>query len=237
MNDLRPLSESTIRLRDSGAGAEGRRLGLTGGEMLLAINGRPFRGDDDTLEKRFEEAGGKPLVLTFRRGAEEIVVLGHTGKLGRWDIVPAPEEETSDDPPRRLDPAHLRNFEVMRSEAGVYDIMPAVPPMMAMMASPVWLLQMRLWAPGATLIAALAASAVVTPWLAAAVWLAAGLYVRRAGAFFLRADRRGRGLAFHGVIAARTEAEAHARHLARHPGDRNLFLPAPPQADGEAETA
>ena len=48
---------------------------------------------------------------------------------------------------------------------------------------------------------------------------------------------RGRGLAFHGVIAARTEAEAHARHLARHPGDRNLFLPAPPQADGEAETA
>lgn len=232
MADLIPLAEATVRLRENGAGPEGRRLGLKGGEMLLAINGRPFRGDENVLEKRFREAEGKALALSFRREAEEFVVLGHTDKLGRWDTVAAPV--TGDEMPPRIDPKGLRNFEVMRSEAGVYDIVPTVPPMMAMVAAPVWLLQMRLWAAGSTLVAALAAAVLVTPWLAGAVWLAAGLWVRRSGTTLLRVDRRGRGLVFDAVIAVRTEAEAHARHLERHPEDRNLFAPAPPQS---AETA
>jgi hypothetical protein len=229
-----PKAESTVRLRDTGAGAEGRRLGLKGGEVLLAINGRPFRGTDDMLARRFDARGGKPLALTFARGMDEFVVLAETHKLGRWEIIaagPPPEEEGA-----RIDPDVLRNFEVMRSEKGVYDLYPVVPPLTAVLAAPVWLLQMRLWVPGATLTAALAAAALVTPWLAAAVWLAAGLWVRRAAAYFVRADRRGRGLGWDGMIAARSEAEAHQTHMARHPGDRNLFAPLP-QETGEAEAA
>lgn len=235
-----PKAESTVRLRDNGAGAEGRRLGLRGGEVLLSVNGRAFRGDDDVLNRRFDARGGKPLALTFARGTEEFTVLAETAKLGRWEIIaagPLPEaEETS----ARIDPEALRNFEVLRSEKGVYDLYPAVPSLTAALAAPVWLLQMRIWAPGATLVAALAASALVSPWLAGLVWLAAGLWVRRAAAYFIRLDRKLRGLAWDGMIAARTEAEAHAKHLARHPADRNLFAPARPAEeadDSEAKVA
>ncbi len=233
MSDIPPpKAESTVRLRENGASAEGRRLGLKGGEVLLAINGRPFRGTDDMLARRFDARGGKPLAVTFARGMDEFVVLTETHKLGRWDVVaagPLPEEEGA-----RIDPDLLRNFEVMRSEKGVYDLYPVVPPMTAMLAAPVWLLQMRIWAPGATLVAALAASALVSPWLAVVVWLAAGLWVRRSAAYFVRADRRGRGLGWEGMIPARSEAEAHQIHMARHPGDRNLFAPQPAEAEAEA---
>ena len=136
----------------------------------------------------------------------------------------------------RIDPDALRNFEVMRSEKGVYDLYPVVPPLTAVLAAPVWLLQMRIWVPGATVVAALAAAGLVTPWLAAVVWLAAGLWVRRAAAYFVRADRRARGLGWEGMIAAQSEAEAHQKHLARYPGDRNLFAPEPSDAT-EAEAA
>lgn len=229
-----PKAESTVRLRDNGAGAEGRRLGLRGGEVLLAINGRPFRGTDDMLARRFDARGGKPLALTFARGMDEFVVLTETHKLGRWEIIaagPMPEGEGT-----RIDPDGLRNFEVMRSEAGVYDLYPVTPPLTAVLAAPLWLLQMRLWAPGATLVAGMAAAGLVTPWLAGVVWLAAGLWVRRAAAYFVRADRRGRGLAWEGMIAAQSEAEAHQKHLARFPGDRNLFAPEPAGAS-ETEAA
>lgn len=231
-----PKAESTLRLRDNGAGAEGRRLGLRGGEVLLAINGRPFRGDDDMFNRRFDARAGKPLALTFARGTEEFTVLAETGKLGRWEIIAAGPLPETDEGAARIDPEALRNFEVMRSDKGIYDLYPAVPPVLAALAAPVWLLQMRIWAPGATLVAALAASALVSPWLASLVWLAAGLWVRRAAAYFVRSDRKLRGLAWDGMIAARTEAEAHAKHLARYPGDRNLFAPAPVGTDGgEAE--
>lgn len=229
-----PKAESTVRLRENGAGLEGRKLGLKGGEVLIAINGRSYRGDDDGLHRRFEARGTKPLALTFARGEEEFTVLAETSRLGRWEIIgagPMPEEQ-----PPRIDPDKLRNFEVLRSDKGVYDLYPAVPPRLALLAAPIWILQMRIWAQGATLGAALAAAAVVSPWLAALVWLAAGLWLRRAAAWFVRADRRARGLNWEGVIAARTEAEAHAIHMARHPEDRNLFAPAPETRD-EAEVA
>ncbi|ESW59741.1 MAG: hypothetical protein Q27BPR15_15795 [Rhodobacter sp. CACIA14H1] len=227
-----PKSESTVRLRENGVGLEGRKLGLKGGELLLAINGRPFRGDDDVLHRRFEARGSKPLVLTFQRGDDEFVVLAETGRLGRWDIVAA--GPAGEDGAARIDPEGLRNFEVLRSEKGVYDLYPAVPPNYVLLTAPVWLLQMRIWIPGSTLAAALAAAGLVSPWLALVVWVAAGLWVRRAAAYFVRADRRSRGLSWEGVITARTEAEAHARHLARYPGDRNLFAP---EGDGPGEEA
>jgi len=219
--------ETLLRVPDAGATAEGRRLGLTGGDILVAVNGRTFRGWDETLEKRFKARDGKPLALTFRRGEVEVTVLAETDRLARWDQIAAPAAlEAEEDVARWIDPALLRNWEVMRSATTqLYDLHPTVPPLIAVIAPPIWVLQMRLWVPFATLLAALVPAVLVSPFAAAAVWLAAGLYVRRSAAYFLRTDRRGRGLSFAGMIAARTEAEAHAKHLALNPGDRYLFAP------------
>lgn len=221
-----------MRLRTGGIEAPAQALGLRAGDVLEAINGRPFRGDEAALRARFAERGGKPLALGFRRGTETFLVLAMTARLGRWEAVPCPLPEAAEG--GRVDPEDLQNYQVMRSESGVYDLYPTVPSVLAMIAPPLWLLQMRLWAQGATVVAALAASAVVMPVLAAVVWVAAGLWVRRMAATFLRADRAARGLRFDGVIAARGEADAHSAHVGRHPGDRYLFAPAAPATEQAA---
>lgn len=228
--------DMTLRLRGGGIGPEGRRLGLCAGDVLLAVNGVPFRGDAALLAKRIGERAGKPVVLTLQRGDVAFPVLVASAKLGAWDAVPALVQAEAAEPPARIDPDGMRMFVVMRAEAGGYDLFPAEVPVLAMVAAPVWLLQMRVWIPGCTLVAALAAAAVVTPWLALAVWIAAGLWVRRAGLAFLRADRLGRGLAFNGMIAARSEGAAHELHRQMQPGDRCLFCPqgATPDALQEA---
>jgi hypothetical protein len=223
---------SALRLRSGGVEAAGQALGLRPGDMLETINGRPFRGDEAALRACFAERGGRPLALGFRRGTETFLVLGATARLGRWETVPCPLPDAAEG--RRIDPEGLENYQVMRSELGVYDLYPTRPSVLAMIAPPLWLMQMRLWAQGATVVAALTAAAVVTPVLAAVVWIAAGLWVRRTAVAFLRADRRGRGLRFDGVIAARSEAEAHATYLARHAGDRYLFAPAMPATEQAA---
>lgn len=231
MQTPEPATEPTVtalRLRADGMEPAARRLGLKAGDQLEAINGLPFRGDEAALRAQLGARGGKALALQFRRGAETFLVLVDAARLGRWEAVPCPLPEGAT--PERVDPAGLQNFEVMRSASGVYDLYPVAAPTLAMVAPPVWLLQMRLWAPGATLVAALAAAAVVHPLLAVGVWAAAGVWVRQSAAAFLRADRMMRGLAFEGAIAARGEAAAHAAHLRLHPQDRYLFAPPAAQA-------
>ena len=223
---------SALRLRSGGIEPAGQALGLRAGDMLDTINGRPFRGGEAALRARFAERVEKPLALGFRRGTETFLVLATTARLGRWEAVPCPLPDAAEG--GRIDPEGLQNYQVMRSEMGVYYLYPAMPSLLALVAPPLWLLQMRLWAQAATVVAALAAAAVVMPVLAAVVWVAAGLWVRRTGAAFLRADRAGRGLRFAGVFAARGEAEAHAAHLARHPGDRYLFAAVAPAEEQAA---
>lgn len=220
-----PTGPMTLRLREGAVSGAGRRLGLSGGEVLLSVNGAGFQGDERALAQRIAQRKGKPLALTFaKEGGANILVLAQTAALGRWEAVPAvavTEAEGS-----RIDPDGLRNYEVMRDAAGQYDLYAVEVPMMALIAPPLWLFQMRVWSPGMTLLAAMAASAIVTPWLSLLVWLSAALWVRRAALPMLRADRRARGLLFAGVVAARSEAEAHATHQARAPGDRCIFCPA-----------
>lgn len=217
---------TALRLRGESLAPAGRRLGLRSGDVLTAINGIPFRGDEAALASRFAARGKGALALTFLRETESITVLAETAGLGRWESIPfAPGTEVEEH--KHIDPAGLRNYEVMRSMDGLYDLHPSEASVMALIAPPLWLLQARLWVPGATVLAALVAAAVVSPLMSAVVWLAAGLWVRRQAAHFLRMDRHGRGLAFAGVIAAPSEREAHARHAARHPEDRYLFAAEP----------
>lgn len=218
-----PPGAVTLRLREGSVTPEGRRLGLCGGEVLVAVDGGAFAGDEAALAARMARRKGRATALGFAREGDEFLVLAATTALGRWEAVAAPAPPSGER--ARIDPDSLRSYEVMRDAAGQYDLYPTTVPMMALMAPPLWLLQMRVWAAGATLVAALVAAAMVTPWLSLAVWMAAGLWVRGAALPLLRADRMARGLGFVWVVAARSEAEAHAAHQARMPGDRCIFCP------------
>ncbi|MEI6801027.1 MAG: hypothetical protein WCO04_17715, partial [Pseudomonadota bacterium] len=92
---------------------------------------------------------------------------------------------------------------------------------------PLWLLQMQLWVPFATMVTALFVSGAVSLYAVPLVWAALGVHLRRAGPAYLRADRRARGLRLQSVHAAKSEAAANAAHLEMFPNDRSLFAGMP----------
>lgn len=212
---------ATLQLKDVPAGSGGRALGMRSGDTVVAVNGRGFRGDLAALQAILPASGGG-MALTVRRGGAEVTVLVDTVHLGRWEAVPAPADDASR---RRIDPAFLRNWEVMRAGDGCYDLFPHRLPASAMLLPQLWLMQMRLWLPCAVLVAAVTAGMIVHPALALVVHAAAGVHLRSMHALYLRLDRRARGLSFQTVLAARTEAQAHAAYRALQPEDHYIFAP------------
>lgn len=224
----------TLRLRAVPAASAGRALCLRAGDVLVAVNGRAFTGDGPTLARRFAARSGQTLALTFRRGDQVLTVLCADPAPGQWETIPAPPPEEG---LAGLDPDGLRNWEILRGPDGTYDLHPLRPSMAALLAPPLWLLQMRLWVPFATLATALAAGALVAFWVPLLVWGASVLHIRHAAPAYVRLDRAARGLTIHAVHAARTEAEAHAVHRRLHPADRFLFDAAPQAVQTEPEGA
>ncbi|WP_420023881.1 hypothetical protein ACN9JG_07400 [Cereibacter azotoformans] len=206
----------------------GSALHLQPGDRLCRVNGRPFTGSPEDLAARF---GTGPLALGFRRGEIDFTVLAETATLGRWQPAPAPA--LAEGP--RLHPEALRNWEVLAAPDGTYDIQPLPCSSLALLATPLWLLQMRLWGLAAALAAGVALALAVQPWFAAGVYVLAAIHVGRAGAAYLRADRKLRGLMPRAVLAARSEGEVHTTWALLEPRARFLFartaaLPEPASA-------
>jgi hypothetical protein len=212
-------------LKEVPARAAGRGLGLAAGDILLAVNGRAFTGTPAHLAMRLAERGGKPLALTFQRGPNRLTVLVERADLGVWDSMAGAVIPEGDMP--RIDPDSLSNWEIMRDGQGRFDAVCLGPSLLATLLPPLWLLQMRLWVPFATMVTALAVAGAVSPYAVPLVWAALGVHLRRAGSAYLRADRRGRGLRFQSVHAARSETAAQEAHLTNFPNDRSFFAPEP----------
>jgi hypothetical protein len=215
-------------LKDVPARAAGRALGLASGDILLAVNGRAFTGTPAHLAMRLAERKGKPLALTFQRGPNRLTVLADRVDLGVWDSMAAAPTVEDDMP--RIDPDVLSNWEIMRDAEGRFDAVCLAPSVLATLLPPLWLLQMRLWVPFATMVTALVVAGAVSPYAVPLVWASLGVHLRRAGPAYLRADRRGRGLRLQSVLAARSEAAAHTAYLELFPNDRSLFAPMPETA-------
>ncbi|MCE6952998.1 hypothetical protein LAZ29_18895 [Cereibacter sphaeroides] len=202
----------------------GAALHLRPGDRLCRVNGLPFTGAPEDLAARF--AAAPRLALGFRRGEADFVVLAETAALGDWIAVPA----TALPDGARLHPEALCNWEVMAARDGCYDIQPLPASRAALLAAPLWLLQMRLWGLAAALMAAVALAFAVVPWLAVPVYLLAAIHVGSAGPAYVRADRRLRGMQPVAVLAARNEAGAHAAWRGLDGRARFLFARAPAAA-------
>lgn len=218
-----------LQLFDPAATLLGRELRLQNGDILLGINGVPFYGDDFELRTRVGSSKD-PVALSFLRGSNSFVVLSSTARLGTWQAIPAVEmvEMT------RINPAVLVNWEIQRSPDGTYDIHSLSGTFLALIAAPVWLLQMRLWIPAAAFAAGMMVSFAVSPLMAAAVYMAAGLHIWSGGHKYVRKDRQSRGMKPHMVIAAASERAAHAIYKRIEPQSRFLF-DSPEPAPSETE--
>ncbi len=208
----------------------GHWFGLRAGDVLLAVDGRPWRGTAAALQMQMARAG-RPSALSFQRGAAVFTVLCERADLGRW----------AQEPPRsKLGPIPdctetLRNWEIMVDTRGNHDLFAANPSWLALVAPPLWLAQARLWAALALFFAVAAVALPAGGVLVACVWLAAGLHLWRDGAVHQRVTLNDRGYRLAGVVAAPSEAAAMATWQALVPQARFRFSPTLPMAVAQSE--
>lgn len=222
---------STLRLSSDKLSPAGAQLGLRQGDVLVAVNGKPFAGNGPALQERFKQAAGRPLALTFRRRNIDVTVLADHANLGRWDVVPAVLDWEGE----RQDPDTLRNWEIYRDEDGRYDLQPTQPNMLVMLCPPLWLMQYRLWVPAMAITAAIAVSAAIWIVLVPFVWVMSGMILKRSGPTLFRVDRASRGLAHYAIVAAGSEAGAHAAYGKIEPKGQFIFGPERPPVSDETE--
>lgn len=211
----------TLRLIGDAVSPKGHDLCLEAGDILVAVNGQAFLGDERALYTLFAGRGGHPLALSFWRVDQMITVLATSPRLGTWESC-APVATAG---LTRLNPTVLTNWEIMRDQTGSYDLHPLTGSILALVAAPVWLIQMRLWLPGAALIAAIMVTAVVSPLMCVAAYLGAGVHMWHSGPRYFQKDRMARGLRTHMVLAAPSERAAHAAYRKHAPNAQFLFAP------------
>ena len=213
-----------LRLLSPGTTPKGVSLCLKSGDLITALNGAPLHFEGAEIAAAITEAKGNPVALTVQRGGKGYNVLTDSARLGPWEPLAA----VADAGTARINPDVLRNWEILRGPGGIYDIQPLSPSPLALLLPPLWLLQMRLWIPGAALIAAGMVAAAVSPLMFIAVYLTAGLHIWHTGTRYFRKDRLGRGMSPVMVLAAPSERAAHATYARFEPAGRFVFAPPPP---------
>lgn len=226
-----------LYLQLGSSGPHGNAIGLRAGDILFAINGVQLHGTVDNFRDRFGKTQGRTCALNVLRGDRGFTVLATQSDLGK--LVPmTPTAGQLRDIARlrtgRLYPDHMINWEVYRNRDGEYDLQPLRPSPLALVAAPLWLVQMRLWSALAMLVG-VAVIAIPTGWIMTAIIYAlASVYVWRAGPALFRADRVAAGLKPHAIIAAANERGAHRGFADLEPRARFIYAPQAPTAFEDA---
>ena len=184
---------------------EGKKIGLEHYDMLIAVNGVPFAHDKAELTYRLSHLVRGRTALTFRRDDEDFTIIATSPALGAWDPVEAPDDVQKN----RISPGVLINWEIYTNDADQYDLQPLNPSLVALIIAPVWLAQMHLWVPLATIISVVIITLPFGLWMAIAVYGVGSVYVWRMSQDLFRSDRLARGFATFRVVAAPSEKYIH----------------------------
>lgn len=226
-----------LYLRIESPGPHGTPIGLRAGDILFAINGVQLHGTEGNFRDRFGKTDGRTCALNVLRGDSGFIVLATHSDLGKLvPMTPTAVQLRDIDRLRtgRLYPHHMINWEVYRNRDGQYDLQPLTPSLLALVAAPLWLVQMRLWAALAMMVG-VAVIAIPTGWIMTAIiYGLASIYVWRAGPALFRADRLAAGLKPHAVIAATNERGAHRGFAELEPRARFIYAPQAPDAFDDA---
>lgn len=207
------------------AGPGALALGLRSGDVLVALDGVPFTGGPRELAAQFLPTPRRH-ALTFDRRGLRRTVLCDTHRIGSWtrrevETAPVAAEDAA------LNPERLRNWVVFRGLDHEYDAQPVGRPLLALIAPPLWLSQMRLWN-GLAVWACLLAMAVPAGWIAVLiVEILTGLYFWRCGPALFRSQRMARGMRPFAVLAARDEASLDIAVRAIEPRLRSVYTARP----------
>jgi hypothetical protein len=221
-----PLCPTTLRLAKGRIWPAGQALCLRAGDILLAVDGAPFRGNAAVLRGMAAQSRS-PLALSFQRGTESFTVLATRVDFGIWEAAPPPAAE-ADYP---ADASMLTNWEILRDGKGLHDLFVLAPALSALVVPFLWMMQKRLWLPLAIFVSALGVGVAVSPFAGAAIYLAAGINLRQMAPHYLRAERRSHGFRTVAVVAARSERAAILAYRRLDPAARFLFAPEKPVSE------
>jgi len=200
------------------SGDAGYPFGLLAGDLLIGLNGAPWRGSAIDLHKTVS-AYGQQSLLTFLRKGGVFSILTERADLGLWEMQPV----QADLPDLPAPDKRLRSWDVMADRNGIHDLFPVDASLLALVAPPVWLAQSRLWSGLAVFVAVIVLSLPVGLALVLAVWLVAGLHLWRDGAQHQRVTLQMQGFVRRGILAATSESEAVALWCQLYPETRFCF--------------
>lgn len=230
---------SLLRLNGLGSRSRANGLRLKNGDVIVAVNGQIFNGNENDLNEALtlEDVEARALV-TISRGTVMFDVLSAGPLGGDYEFA---EPELANDITQAFQTYQVdaidryEPFEVMRKINRECLVFSAIPTQLPYVFPAVWLLQNRIWEPMFAVIAAYALAIVVHPLLFALIYVLTCVYFGRGQVGILRSY----GL-FHEhtlwlCVAARSIEQAQA--ICRQIDPRCNFRfshvgpPAPPEAD------
>ncbi|MFC7703724.1 hypothetical protein ACFQXB_05915 [Plastorhodobacter daqingensis] len=197
-------------------GRTARAFGLRGGDVLIGLDGAPFRGTPDVLAVRMAPAApGREVALTLWRDGRVFSVLAPRPDLGHWAVASSElcsRIGTEPDLAEAAERPGLRSWELWcgpaRNSQRPADLLALGEDWLAVALPPLWMLNRRLWTPFVAVVLACLATALVSPFLALLAYGLVMLCTRRARLTLLRGQATTAGLGFWMVIAAHDEREA-----------------------------
>lgn len=181
---------SLLRLNGLGSRSRANGLRLKNGDVIVAVNGQIFNGNENDLNEvlTLEDVEARALV-TISRGTVMFDVLTAGPLGGNYEFA---EPELANDITQAFQTYQVdaidryEPFEVMRKINRECLVFSAIPTQLPYVFPAVWLLQNRIWEPMFAVIAAYALAIVVHPLLFALIYVLTCVYFGRGQVGILR---------------------------------------------------
>ncbi len=236
---------SLLRLNGLGSRSRANGLRLKNGDVIVAVNGQMFNGNEtDLIEALTLEDVDARALVTISRGAVLFDVLTAGPLGGNYEFT---EPELANDIAQAFQTYQVdaidryEPFEVMRKSTRDCLVFSAIPTQLPYVFPAVWLLQNRLWEPMFALIAAYALAIVVHPLLFVLIYVLTCVYFGRGQIGILRSYALFHEHSLWLCVAARSIEQAQS--ICRQIDPRCKFRfshvgpPAPAEADDEDEAS
>lgn len=229
---------SVFTIKDIRPICRARTLRLQTDDVIVAVDGQPFKGDVDLLlDMIFECDPETGIFLTvFREGSLFHVIargpLGCAFEYAKPEIAEAASKKLAKTTIAPL--AEYRIFEVLRDINRKCVIIDTQPSMIAMLASPVWLVHCRLWEVLLAVLLIYGVTLLVSWMLFVIVFILLALYFRQAQLTLQRSFNLMRQRQMWMIVAARSLQEV--QQVCRQFDPKSTFNPSlvgPPQEEEE----
>ncbi len=229
---------SVFTIKDIRPICRARTLRLQNDDVIVAVDGQPFKGDVDLLlDMIFECDPQTGIFLTvFREGGLFHVIargpLGCAFEYAKPEIADAASKKLAKTTIAPL--AEYRIFEVLRDINRKCVIIDTQPSMMAMLASPVWLVHCRLWEVLLAVLLIYGVTLLVSWMLFVIVFILLALYFRQAQLTLQRSFNLMRQRQMWMIVAARSLQEV--QQVCRQFDPKSTFNPSlvgPPEEEDE----